>query len=136
MSLRHLAWAALGAAAIPALWWAWAIPGMVAMFVAIGLAFVMWHVLGPRGSWMALVVMGAGMAGLLGWQAATGSRCPAEGTRVFLKENKPSVDCAEIRANAGAMAALFGLVALLGLGAPFYARSIPDDDHDRDDATA
>lgn len=125
---RHVAWAALGAASIPALWWAWSLPGAAAMFTLIVAAFVLWERLGPRGSWMALVVMGIGMSGLLGWQAATGSRCPEPGTRVYLKAFKPAVDCSEIRASAASMAALFGLVALIGLGAPLYARTMPEED--------
>jgi hypothetical protein len=120
----HVAWGLLGAVAIPALWFAWSLPGAAVMFACIAAAFVMWNRLGSRGSWMALVVMGLGMSGLLGWQAATGSRCPAPGTRVFLKENKPPVDCTEIRASAASMSAFFGLVALLGIGAPLYARSM------------
>lgn len=125
--LPHVVWALLGASSIPAMWWAWSLPGAAAMFALIALAFVLWSRLGPRGSWMALVVMGLGMGGLLGWQAATGSRCPEPGTRVFLKLNKPPVDCGEIRASAASMAALFGLVALIGIGAPIYARTMPDD---------
>lgn len=120
--MPHVVWTALGAASIPAMWWAWSLPGGAAMFALIGLAFVLWNRLGSRGSWMALVVIGAGMSGLLGWQAATGSRCPEPGTRVYLRAFKPSVDCTEIRTNAASMAVLFGLVALIGIGAPFYAR--------------
>jgi hypothetical protein len=104
------------------------------MFGCIAAAFVMWYRLGSRGSWMALIVMGAGMSGLLGWQAATGSRCPAPGTKVFLKANKPPVDCTEIRTSAGSMSVFFALVALLGIGAPFYARSLRDDDTPTPDA--
>lgn len=118
----HAAWALLGVASIPAMWWAWSLPGAAAMFALIVVAFVLWNRLGSRGSWMALIVMGVGMGGLLGWQAATGSRCPEPGTRVYLRAFKPSVDCTEIRRNAASMAVLFGLVALFGVGAPFYAR--------------
>jgi hypothetical protein len=124
----HVAWGLLGAVSIPALWYAWSLPGAAVMFACIAAAFGMWYRLGPRGSWMALVVMGLGMSGLLGWQAATGNRCPAPGTKVFLKENKPPVDCAEIRASAASMSAFFGLIALLGIGAPLYARSMRDDE--------
>jgi hypothetical protein len=123
----HVAWALLGAASIPAMWFAWSWPGALAMFACIAAAFVMWHRLGPRGSWLALVVMGAGMCGLLGWQAATGSRCPPAGTKVYLKVGKPPVDCTEIRASAASMSMFFGLVALLGLGAPAYARMLRSD---------
>lgn len=120
----HVAWLALGAVTVPAAWYAWSVPGGIALFAAIAAAFALWHVCGSRGSWMALIVIGFGMSGLLGWQAATGSRCPADGTRVFLKLNKPSVDCAEIRASAATMSAFFGLVGLLGVGAPIYARRV------------
>jgi hypothetical protein len=122
--LPHVAWALLGIATVPAAWYAWSLPGGIALFAAIVAAFVLWHLCGSRGAWMALIVIGVGMSGLLGWQAATGSRCPADGTRVFLKVDKPSVDCAEIRASAATMSAFFGLVALLGVGAPIYARRV------------
>jgi hypothetical protein len=123
----HVIWATLGAISIPAMWWSWSIPGAIVMFSCIIAAFVLWSRLGSRGSWMALVVMGVGMCVLLGWQAATGSRCPAPGTKVFLKVDKPPVDCTEIRTSAASMSAFFGLVALLGLGAPIYARSMRED---------
>jgi len=123
----HLAWAVLGLVSVPAAWYAWSLPGGIALFAAIAASFALWHVFGARGSWVALIIIGVGMSGLLGWQAASGSRCPADGTRVFLKVGKPSVDCAEIRASAGAMSAFFGLVALLGIGAPLYARRNPRD---------
>jgi hypothetical protein len=125
---QHLLWGLLGLVSIPALWFAWSLPGAAVMFGAIVAAFVMWNRMGSRGSWVALVVLGVGMGGLLGWQAATGSRCPAPGTEVFLKANKPPVDCTEIRASAGSMAAFFLLVALLGAGAPIYARSMREAD--------
>lgn len=124
----HLAWGLLGAVTVPAAWYAWSVPGGIVLFGAIAAAFVLWHLFGSRGSWMALIMLGIGMSGILGWQAATGSRCPEPGTRVFLKLNKPSVDCAEIRASAGTMSAFFGLVALLGIGAPIYARRVGRDD--------
>ena len=122
----HAAWAVLGAVSVVCLWYAWSLPGGIGMFACIWLAFVMWNRLGPRGSWMALVVLGAGMSGVLGWQAVTGSRCPDAGTKVFLKENKPPIGCADVRASAGVMSVFFGLVALIGIAAPIYARSIED----------
>lgn len=124
----HLVWGLLGAVAVPSLWYAWSVPGAAAMFACIGLAFVFWYRMGQRGSWMALVLMGAGMSGLLAWQAATGSRCPEGDTRVFLKPNKPPIGCTDVRASAGAMSVFFGMVALIGLGAPLYARSMRDDE--------
>lgn len=127
MRFPHLAWGALGAAAAASMWFAYTIPGAIGLFLAIALAFVMWKRLGPRGSWMALIVMGLSMSGVLGWQAATGSRCPPAGTKVFLKEGKPPVSCDEIRASAGSMSVFFGLIALLGVGAPFYARRLDDE---------
>ena len=121
---HHMAWAILGLLAVPGLWFAWSLPGAIVMFGCIGGAFVLWNRLGSRGSWLALVIVGAGMAGLLGWQAVTGSRCPEAGTKVFLKEGKPPVGCDEIRASAGSMAAFFALIMGIGIGAPIYARSM------------
>ncbi len=125
---HHVAWTILGVLAVPGLWFAWSLPGAIVMFGCIAAAFVLWNRLGSRGSWLALIIVGAGMAGVLGWQAATGSRCPAPGTTVFLKEGKPPVGCTEIRASAASMAAFFGLVALIGIAAPIYARTAGDDD--------
>lgn len=122
----HLAWGTLAAVAVPSMWFAWSLPGAAVMFACIGLAFVMWNRMGSRGSWMALVVMGAGMSGLLGWQAVTGTRCPEGDTRVFIKEGKPPIACTDVRASAAVMSVFFGLVALIGLGAPIYARSLED----------
>lgn len=126
----HVAWALLGVVAVPAAWFAWSLPGGIALFGAIAASFVLWHVFGSRGSWMALVVIGVGMSGLLGWQAATGARCPADGTKVFLKENKPPIGCSDVRASATAMSAFFGIVALLGIGAPIYARRLDENSAD------
>jgi hypothetical protein len=123
----HLAWLLLGAVTIPAAWYAWSLPGGIALFTAIAASFVLWHVFGSRGSWVALIVIGVGMSGLLGWQAATGARCPADGTKVFLKENKPPIGCSDVRASATTMSAFFGMVALIGIGAPLYARRVERD---------
>jgi hypothetical protein len=122
--MRHLVWAALGGIGALGLWFAYSPLGAAALFVAIGAPFVLWRLLGPRGSWLALVVLGVGMAGVLGWQAATGSRCPPEGTTVVLEEDKPPVSCDEIRASAGAMGVFFALLALGGALAPVYARRV------------
>lgn len=130
----HLVWGSLGAVAVPALWYAWSLPGMAVMFGAIAMAFVLWRRMGPRGSWVALIALGLGMSGVLGWQAATGSRCPEGGAKVFLDEDKPPVGCAEIRASAATMSAFFALVALIGIGAPLYARGM-EDGSDLDDPT-
>lgn len=82
---------------------------------------------------MALIVVGLGMSGVLGWQAVTGSRCPVEGTKVFLKADKPPVGCDEVRASAAVMGVFFAMIALIGMAAPLYARGIDDDGEDGDD---
>lgn len=120
----HVAWFLLGAVTIPAAWYAWSLPGGIVLFAAIAAAFVLWHVSGARGSWVALIVIGVGMSGLLGWQAATGARCPADGTKVFLKENKPPIGCNDVRASATTMSVFFGLVGIIGIGAPLYGRRL------------
>jgi hypothetical protein len=124
----HLVWGVLGAVAAACMWFAWSLPGGIGMFACIGLAFLLWHVLGPRGSWVALVVVGVSMSGILGWQAVTGSRCPEAGTKVFLRADRAPIGCTDVRASAGAMSVFFGLIALIGLGAPLYVRSLPDAD--------
>jgi hypothetical protein len=126
--LPHVLWVLLGVISVFGMWFAWSTPGAFALFGSIAAAFVLWHFLGARGSWMALIVVGFGMAGLLGWQAATSSRCPADGQKVFLKENKPPVGCAEMRTSAAAMAVFFAFVGGLGIGAPLYARSVRRDE--------
>ena len=123
---RHVAWALLGTAMGLGGWYAWSVAGRLGLFGSIALAFAMWRWLGPRGSWLALVTLGLGMSGVLGWQSVTGARCPAPGTKIFLKEGKPPVSCDEIRASAAAMSMFFGLVGVIGIAAPFYARR-PDD---------
>lgn len=123
---QHAAWGLLGAVAVPSLWYAWSVPGALLMFACIGLAFVLWYTIGSRGSWVALVVVGAGMSGLLAWESSTGSRCPEGDSRVQLKEGKPEVGCDELRASAAAMGVFFGLVALFGLAVPIYAREGAD----------
>lgn len=130
----HLLWAILGAVSIAGMWFAWSALGAVALFGSIGMAFVMWHFLGSRGSWMALVVVGFGMSGLLGWQAVSGNRCPPDGQKVFLKEGKPPVGCDEMRTSAAAMAVFFMFVAGLGIGAPLYARSVLRDENTEHDS--
>ncbi len=123
----HAIWATLGLVAIPSMWFAYTVLGAIGMFSCIGLAFLLWHRLGSRGSWMALVVVGLGMSGLLGWQAVTGARCPEPGKKVFLKADKPPVGCAEFRAVAGVMGTFFLLLAIGGAAAPFYARRLEDE---------
>jgi hypothetical protein len=127
---HHVAWGLLGLVAVPAMWYAWSLPGAIAMFACIGAAFVLWSRLGSRGSWLALIVVGLGMGGVLGWQAVTGSRCPEGDTKVFLKADKPPVGCDELRASAGSMAAFFLLLAGIGIGAPLYARSARAEDEE------
>lgn len=73
---------------------------------------------------MALIVIGLGMGGILGWQAATGSRCPQNNGKVYMRLDRPPVDCKQIKASAASLSIFFFLVAGLGLGAPLYARSV------------
>lgn len=120
----HLAWGLLGAIAVPSLWYAATVPGALAMFACIGLAFVLWYRMTPRGAWVAMVLLGAGMSGLLAWHAAAGSRCPQGDTKVTLKEGKPPAGCEDIRAGMAAASGLFALLALLGLAAPSYVRNL------------
>jgi hypothetical protein len=110
------------------MWFAWSVAGAIALFVSICACFITWYRVGSRGAWVAAIVVGTIMTSVLTWQAATGARCPASGERVILKEGKPPVSCSEIRASAGAMAAFFGIVALIGVAAPFYARRLPEPD--------
>lgn len=122
---NHVAWGLLGLVGALGMWFAWTVAGAIAMFAAIGAAFVLWKLLGSRGSWMALVVLGLGMSGVLGWQAATGARCPKPGTSVYLRLDRPKVNCEQIRTSAGVMAVLFGVIGLVGIAAPIYARTAP-----------
>lgn len=121
---NHLVWGVLGATLTAGMWWAWSIPGAAVMFAAIGMAFVLWYRMSSQGAWVALAVMGVAMSSILGWQAATGARCPAGGTKVFLKVDKPPVGCDEIRASAGSMSAFFGIIAMLAIGTPIYVRRL------------
>jgi len=130
MSRNHVAWFALGVLAVAGLWYAYSVPGAIAMFAAIGLAFIMWYKLGSRGSWITLIVVGVSMSSILGWQAVTGSRCPAPGTKVFLKVGKPPISCDDVRASASVMSLFFALIAVIGIAAPFYARVDRDSDGD------
>lgn len=79
----HAAWALLGAGSVASLWWAWSIFGAIGLFSCIGLAFLMWYRMSHQGAWVAVAILGLGMAGVLGWQAATSARCPAAGTKVY-----------------------------------------------------
>ena len=124
----HAIWTIFGIISVVSMWFAYTTPGAIVMFTCIGLAFVLWRVLGSRGSWVALIVVGSLMGGLQGWQAVTGSRCPEGDTKVFLKEGKPPVGCDEFRAVAAVMGSFFGLIALIGVAAPFYARRVDEDE--------
>ena len=73
---------------------------------------------------LAAAVVGVTLSGILGWQAATGARCPAPGTKVFLKEGKPPVGCDEIRASAMSMSAFFGSIAFLAIGLDRVIRAV------------
>jgi len=124
----HWAWGVLGAVAVPSLWFAWSVPGATAMLLAIVAAFVLWRRSGSTGMWVSLIVIGLGMGGVLGWQAVTGDRCPAAGTKVFLKEGKPPIGCDDVRASAATMGSFFALIALIGVGIPLYGRRRADED--------
>ena len=129
----HVAWGTLGVAGATGLWFAGFWWGAILMFVSIALAFVMWNRLGPTGSWVALVTLGALMTGVNSYEAVTGSRCPADGQKVFLKANKPPAGCDEMRAGAGSMAAFFLFVTIMGAAAPVYLRRLeaePTSDED------
>ena len=119
---NHVAWGLLGIAAAACLWFAYSIPGAIGLFVVIGLAFVFWYRLGSRGSWMAVLLLGAIMSSILGWQAVTSARCPGNGDVLYMQANKPGVSCDELRASAASMSVLFGFFALMALATPFYAR--------------
>jgi hypothetical protein len=131
----HPLWAALGAVSAACMWYAWSLPGGIGMFVCIGLAFLMWHRLGSRGSWLALIVVGVAMSSVLGWQAVTGSRCPHGDDKVFLRADRAPIGCTDVRASAAVMSAFFGIIALIGIAAPLYARSMDDEPDDLLDDT-
>ena len=118
-------WAALALAALPSLWWVWSMPGAVAVFALIGAAFPLWRFTRGRGAWVCVAILGLGLSGVLTWQAFTGEHCPAAGTKVFLKEDRPPIGCSDVRQSAAVMAIFFGLVGFAGLAAPFYTRHRP-----------
>lgn len=128
---HHVAWALLGLLGAAGMFWAASWLGVIAIAVAIAGAFVMWSRLGSRGSWFALIMLGIGIAIPTTVMAITGAgRCPKPGATVILKEGKPPVDCAQIKAGAMSMAVMFWLVALIGVAAPFYASRVMRDDAD------
>ncbi|MCW2950201.1 MAG: hypothetical protein JWN41_1214 [Thermoleophilia bacterium] len=119
---NHVAWGLLGLAATASLWWAGTVPGAIGLFAVIGLAFVMWHFLGSRGAWMAVLLLGVIMSSLTGWQAITSARCPGAGDELVMSVTKPGVDCSQLRASAASMSLMFGFFAIMAAAAPFYAR--------------
>ena len=122
----HLIWGLLGICLAAGMWFAWSIPGAIVMFAAIGMAFVLWYRMGSRGSWVALITVGLCMSSVLGWQAATGSRCPEGDREVFMRTDRPPIDCTDVRSSAASMAVFFGIIALIGIAAPLYSRREPE----------
>lgn len=122
----HLIWGTLGVVLAGCMWWAWSLPGGLGMFACIALAFVLWYRMGPRGSWVAVVAVGVIMSSILGWQAVTGSRCPAPGTEVFLRIDRAPIGCDDVRASAAVMATFFAIIAAMGAFAPVYARKLAE----------
>ncbi|MBC7460216.1 MAG: hypothetical protein H7287_02535 [Thermoleophilia bacterium] len=119
---NHAAWGLLGLAATASLWWAGTVPGAIGLFVVIGLAFVMWHFLGSRGAWMAVLLLGVIMSSLTGWQAITSARCPGAGDELVMSVTKPGVNCAQLRASAASMSVLFAFFALIAALTPRTVR--------------
>jgi len=124
--VNHVAWGLLGLAGTASLWWAGTVIGAISLFAVIGLAFVFWSKLGSRGAWMAVLLLGASMSSLTGWQAITAARCPGVGDELVMSVTKPGVNCEELRASATTMSVLFGFFAIMGAIAPFYGRKIRD----------
>lgn len=119
---NHIAWGLLGLAMAASFWYAGTVVGALSLFVVIGLAFVLWHYLGARGAWMAVLLLGTVMSSLTGWQAITSARCPGAGDELVMSLSKPGVDCAQLRASAASMSVLFGFFAVMAAAAPFYWR--------------
>jgi hypothetical protein len=131
----YVAWAVLGALSVVSMWFAASVPGAIGIFACIGAAFALWYGVGSRGWWLALVVVGFGMGGLLGWQALHGgSRCPAAGTKVFMSANRAPISCRDVRASAAVMAIFFMLLAGIGIGVPIHTGSTSDDEAEPDKA--
>ncbi|MCW2971733.1 MAG: hypothetical protein JWN72_6 [Thermoleophilia bacterium] len=131
---NHVAWGLLGLAATASLWWAGTVPGAIGLFAVIGLAFVMWHFLGGRGAWMAVLLLGALMSSLTGWQAITSARCPGAGDELVMSLTKPGVDCSQLRASAASMSVLFGFFAVMAALTPRTVRKARAQAEVREDA--
>lgn len=121
----EIAWALLGITLTLGMYHAYAIWGAIAMFGAIGSAFLIWYKMSPKGAWIAVVIVGVSMASLLGFQAVTSSRCPKGNSPIAIKAgDAPSgvVSCDELRASAASMAAFFAFIAIMGLAVPWVMR--------------
>ena len=127
---NHLAWGLLGIAGAASFWYAGTVVGAISLFVVIGMAFVLWHFLGSRGSWVAVLLLGGIMSSLTGWQAITSARCPGAGDELVMSLTKPGVNCDQLRASAASMSVLFGFFAIMAAAVPFYARRTPTTDDD------
>lgn len=123
---QHGVWILVGLAIGVGGWTAYTPIGAVGLLGGIAAAFIVWRVTHGRGAWVAAVVVGLGLAGLLGWQAVTGSRCPGAGERVELRANSGAATCDELRAGVASMAMFFALIGALGVAWPFYARRLPE----------
>lgn len=135
ISRNHILWALLGLMGAAGMFWAATWIGVAAMFAAIGLAFVFWYRLGSRGSWMAMIMLGIGIAIPTTVMAVTGAgRCPDGNTKVVLKKGQPPVNCTQIRTGAASMAVMFWLITIVGIAAPIYASRIPDEEPEEDEA--
>ena len=127
---QRLLWGALGLLLAVGMLATGSAIGAVLLFVVIALWFVAWHLYGGREIWVALLVGGTLMTGILGWAAVTSAGCPTGTDRVMLKAGKPSVDCEEIRAGYVSMAAFFIVAAMIGAALPGIQRRRDQDELD------
>lgn len=96
---------------------------IIFLAIAIGAPFWLWPRIGGRHALYAFITLGLPLCAALSIAYAQSIGCPANGVRVELKKDHPTVGCAEIRANYLAFAVLFGIVGLIGLAGPRIARS-------------
>jgi hypothetical protein len=116
VSGRHAAWALVGAGVAVGFWESWHIAGATLLLGSIVAAFVVARLIGFSHAWVALLVCGVLMSGVLVWATVTSARCPEEGTKVLVKAGKPAVTCDELRTSYSAMAVVFALIAGMGIG--------------------
>ena len=104
------------------------ISGTFFLVVGVTLPFLIWHWFGGVGSWMGMVTVGVATSLVLTLALLLGFGCPAEGVRVVLKEGKPPVSCAEVKASYMSMAVFFAAVAVIGALIPAYLKRLPPPD--------